>query len=250
MTSSTQKIVVTGAGSGIGRETALRFATRGAVVAILDLDGDAAMRTEKDICDAGGDAVSVCCDVSNPESVADAFKSVLSRIGHVDVAVNAAGIVGARAQDVAHYDITDFDRVIAVNLKGVFLCMRAELEHMSERGNGAIVNVASGAGLIGARAGSAYSASKHGVVGLTKSAALEYAGTGIRVNAVCPSVIDTSLSVGRMTREQREYWETITPMQRIGTPSEVAEACLWLCDDASSYVTGVAMPVDGGLVAQ
>jgi NAD(P)-dependent dehydrogenase (short-subunit alcohol dehydrogenase family) len=245
-----RKAVVTGGGSGIGRACALLLAARGTDVAIVDVNGDAAEGVANEIRACGRTALALQCDVTDEGSVDTAFDSLSQHFGRLDAAINSAGVVGRAPQAAGEYDLEDFDRVVAINLRGMFLAMRRELVLMDKQGTGAIVNLSSGAGLLGVRHGAAYSASKHAVIGLTKSAALDYGRRGIRVNAVCPGVIDTRLSVGRMTADQVAGLLEATPNGALGQPEQVAEACVWLCGPASSHITGVALPVDGGYVAQ
>ncbi|WP_435064463.1 SDR family NAD(P)-dependent oxidoreductase [Halobaculum sp. EA56] len=243
--------VVTGAGSGIGRATALRFAEHGARVAVADVDEAGAAETVERVRDAGGEAVAFAVDVSDEESVAALVEAVTEEFGGIDVAHNNAGIEG-EGGPITEQSIENWDRVIDVNLRGVFLAMKHEVPAMRDRGGGAIVNTASVAGLVGAAGLTPYYASKHGVVGLTRSVAVETAEDDIRVNAVCPGVIDTPM-VERFTGgDAAAVEETVSPqaMKRMGTPEEVADAVVWLCSDEASFVTGTALPVDGGYTAQ
>lgn len=240
--------VVTGGSFGIGQATSLAFAKRGAKVVIADwIKSD---ETLKLIESAGGQGIFVKCDVSNSQDVASLFIKVISTYGRLDYAVNNAGIEGATAP--THECTEDnFDKTIGVNLKGVWLCMKNEIPLMLQQNGGAIVNIASIAGLVGFQGLPSYVASKHAVVGLTKTAALEYAKQGIRVNAVCPGVIKTPM-VDRVTGKDKtveKRFEDMEPVGRMGKPEEVAEAIIWLCSDSSSFVTGLAMAVDGGWIA-
>ena len=245
--------LVTGAASGIGRATALTFARHGASVVAADLDHDGATATAREIAASGGAASAVRVDVADAASVAAMIGSVLERHGRLDAAHNNAGVLAGPGGGPTHLQTEEaWDRVMAINLKGVWLCMKHELPHMLSRRAGAIVNTASVSGLVGRPGRGAYVASKHGVVGLTKTAALEYASQGIRVNAVCPGFVRTPLVETALAADpQREQWmlET-TPMGRLGTPEEVAEAVVWLCSDAAAFVTGHALTIDGGVVAQ
>jgi NAD(P)-dependent dehydrogenase (short-subunit alcohol dehydrogenase family) len=244
--------LVTGASSGIGRSAALAFAREGARVVAADVDVEGGEETVGKIGAAGGEAVFVRTDVSKAAEVEAMVERAVETYGCLDCALNNAGIEGQMGTNTADYPEEGFDRVIAINLKGVWMCMRYEIPRMLDQGGGAIVNTASVAGLVGFEGISPYVASKHGVVGLTRTAALEYATQGIRVNAVCPGVIWTPM-VARATgdsEEGRAQFAALEPVGRMGTPEEVAEAVVWLCSDAASFVTGVPMPVDGGLVAR
>lgn len=243
--------LVTGAASGIGRATALRFAEEGATVAVADFDDDGGAETVRLVEEVGGDAAFFHVDVSDEAAVESLVAAVTEEFGGIDVAHNNAGIEG-ESGPVTDQSVENWERVIDVNLQGVFLCLKHEIPAIAERGGGAIVNTASVAGLVGAAGLSPYYASKHGVVGLTRSVAVEAAEQDIRVNAVCPGVIDTPM-VERFTRGDEETLAaTVEPqaMKRLGDPEEVADAVVWLCSDHASFVTGVAMPVDGGYTAQ
>jgi NAD(P)-dependent dehydrogenase (short-subunit alcohol dehydrogenase family) len=243
--------LVTGGGSGIGRAAALTFAREGARVAVSDVVVEAGEETVQLIKNADGEAVFIKADVSQASEVEALIGKAVKAYGRLDCAHNNAGIEGNSAK-IADYDEADWDRVIAINLTGVWLCMKYEIPQMLQQGGGAIVNTSSVAGLLGFRTGSAYVASKHGVLGLTKTAALEYAKSGIRVNAVCPGAIDTPM-MGRITDHRPHRAAKMAagePVGRMGTPQEIAEAVVWLCSDAASFVTGHPMTVDGGIVAQ
>ena len=243
--------LVTGSGSGIGRASALTFAREGARVVVSDVVVEAGEETVQLIKNAGGEAAFIKADVSQAAQVEALIAKAVEAYGRLDCAHNNAGIEGNSAK-VADYDEADWDRVIAINLTGVWLCMKYEIPQMLQQGSGAIVNTSSVAGLLGFRTGSAYVASKHGVLGLTKTAALEYAKSGIRVNAVCPGAIDTPM-MGRITDHRPHRAAKMAagePVGRMGTPQEIAEAVVWLCSDAASFVTGHPMTVDGGMVAQ
>ena len=240
--------LVTGAGSGIGRATSLVLAREGATIVVADVDAAGGEETVSAIKDMGGDGMFVHADVSRATDV----EATVKTYGRLDCAYNNAGIEGYFGGRLHEYPEDTFDRLIEINVKGVWLCLKYEIPQMLKQGGGAIVNTASAAGLVGSRQMSAYVASKHSVVGLTKSAALEYAKDGIRVNAVCPGIIDTPM-MDRLVEGRDEYVATIPtrqPIGREGRPDEIAEAVAWLCSDAASLVTGLAMPVDGGFVAQ
>ncbi|TWF34958.1 NAD(P)-dependent dehydrogenase (short-subunit alcohol dehydrogenase family) [Chitinophaga polysaccharea] len=242
--------IVTGGSFGIGRATAVAFAKRGANVVIADWIEDEEQLTLKQIEAAGGNGFFVKCDVSKPGDITAVIDKAFSAYGRLDFAFNNAGIEGISAvtQECTQ---DNWERTIAINLTGVWLCMKHELSHMIRQGRGAIVNCASVAGLIGFAGLPAYVASKHGVIGLTKTAALETAKLGVRVNAVCPGVIRTAM-IDRITGKDKvveQQFVNMEPIGRFGEPEEVAEAVIWLCSDEASFVTGHAMPVDGGWIA-
>ena len=243
--------LVTGGGSGIGRASAIEFARRGARVAVADMNHAAAAATVELITDFGGSALPLAADVSRAGDVQALHAQVIAHWGAIDFAHNNAGVEGA----VAHVqDVTedDWDRTLAVNLKGVWLCLRAQVRAMLAGGGGAIVNTASVAGLVGQPGAAAYCASKHGVIGLTKAVALECAGQGIRVNAICPGLVDTAMA-GRLSASKPGLVETLVaslPMGRMARAEEVASVVAWLCSSSASYVTGQALPVDGGVVSR
>ena len=244
--------LITGGGGGIGRATALAFAREGARVAVADFVEDAARETVGLVNAAGGQAISLSGDVSRDADVREMIAAVVGAYGRLDCAFNNAGVagwhVGSVSQKTAEWSEESFDRMIAVNLKGVWLCLRAEINQMLTQGGGAIVNTASIAGLAGLPNAAAYVAAKHGVVGLTKTAALEYGEAKIRVNAVCPGYIKTPMTAG-MTPERGAAVLAQTPMKRLGEADEIAEMVVWLCSARASYVSGAAYNVDGGWMA-
>jgi NAD(P)-dependent dehydrogenase (short-subunit alcohol dehydrogenase family) len=244
--------LVTGGGNGIGREAALAFAREGARVAVADYEAEAARETVSLINGAGGQAISLSGDVTVAAQVQTMLDGAIAAYGRLDCAFNNAGIaphqVDAVGQLTHEWSEASFDRMIEVNLKSVWLCMKHEIPLLRAAGGGAIVNTASIAGLIGLRTSTGYVAAKHAVIGLTKTAALEYAEEGIRVNAVCPGYIVTRMTAP--TREKRmDAIVGRTPMRRLGEPREIAEMVVWLCSDRASYVTGAAYEVDGGMTA-
>ncbi|MGE3845837.1 MAG: SDR family NAD(P)-dependent oxidoreductase [Gammaproteobacteria bacterium] len=245
-------ILVTGGSTGIGRATARILAREGARVVVADLQDAAGEETVAAIRDAGGQAEYAHLDVADHAAVRALVADIAARHGGLDGAFNNAGIEGPTAK-ILELPPADWERVIRVNLTGVYACMQAEVEQMmKQKRGGAIVSTSSGAGLIGIPGAAAYNSSKHGVVGLTKTVALEYARYDIRVNAVCPGFIDTPM-LDRVTDASvkiREQLIGAVPMRRVARPEEIGEAVAWLLSPRASYVTGVALPVDGGWVAQ
>ncbi|CDR16210.1 SDR family NAD(P)-dependent oxidoreductase [Streptomyces iranensis] len=236
--------LVTGAGSGIGRATALEFARSGAAVAVLDIDESTAAETTEMIRKDGGEALSVRVDIADEHSVRAAVERTLAAYGGLDFAVNNAGLASHHRQ-LDRMPLDEFERVVHVNLAGTFLCMKYELPLLE--GGGAIVNIASNGGLYAIPTAPAYVAAKHGIVGLTKVAAVDYAPRDIRVNAVCPGPTRTpGLERVAAGTDMLAVQEAITPLGRLATPQEAAAAAVWLCSDAASYVTGIALSVDGG----
>jgi NAD(P)-dependent dehydrogenase (short-subunit alcohol dehydrogenase family) len=244
--------LVTGGAAGIGKAAALAFARYGAKVALCDLKAERGEEVAHAIERGGGQAIFVRADVSRAAEVDAVVRATVQAFGRLDYAFNNAGIEGQLA-NTAECSEENFDRTIAINLKGLWLCLRREIQEMlAQGGTGAIVNMSSVAGLVGFENLPAYVASKHGVIGLTKSAALECATKGIRVNAVCPGVIHTEM-IDRVTGRDpaiEQQFVNMEPMGRMGTPEEIAEAAVWLCSPAASFVTGQALAIDGGLVAR
>jgi NAD(P)-dependent dehydrogenase (short-subunit alcohol dehydrogenase family) len=244
--------LVTGGGGGIGRATALAMIREGARVAVADFDAAAARDTVAQINGAGGQAITLTGDVTRATDVRTMVEDTVTAYGRLDCAFNNAGIAGyqvnAVGQKTADWSEESFDRMIAVNLKGVWLCMKEEIPLMLSQGGGAIVNTGSIAGLVGLQTSSAYVAAKHGVIGLTKTAALEYADRHIRVNAVCPGFIETRMTEDTMRRRGDAIIAQI-PMRRMGQPGEIAEMVVWLLSDRAGYVTGGAYNLDGGWMA-
>src|SRR5438874_7037210 len=242
---------VTGAGSGIGRATALAFARAGANVVVADIGEQGNQETARLIGQQGGRALAIRCDVTRAEGVKAALERTVAAFGRLDFAFNNAGIEPRKPAPTADYDEEEWNRIIRINLSGVFLCMKYEIPLMLKQGGGAIVNTASGAGVKGFAGQAAYAAAKHGVVGLTKSAALDYAAQNIRINAVCPGIIATPM-MQRFTGGTHEGEQRVVaqePVGRMGTPEEIAAAVIWLCSDAAAFVIGHAMVIDGGQTA-
>ena len=243
--------LVTGGASGIGKATAISMARENATVIVTDLEKEGCKATVEIIEKENNNAVAHPMDVTNEESLIDLIEEIDSQFGQLDIAFNNAGI-GGDFKKTADYSIVEWNQVINVNLTGVWLCMKHEIELMLKGNGGAIVNTASVAGLVGMGYAPAYTAAKHGVIGLTKNAALEYAKKNIRVNAICPGVIETNMT--KTADEFRPGWLEATaklaPIGRIGQPEEMASVVVWLCSQGASYVTGHAMTADGGFVAR
>jgi NAD(P)-dependent dehydrogenase (short-subunit alcohol dehydrogenase family) len=243
--------IVTGVASGIGHAAALIFAREGAKVVAADVTVEQGEATVRQIKDAGGEAIFVRCDIAKAADTEALVAAAVKAYGRLDCAYNNAGIIGKLARTAEETE-ENFDRVIEIDLKGPWLCMKYEiLQLLRQKGGGAIVNTASAAGLVGSHGMPSYAAAKHGVVGLTRTAALEYARAGIRINAVCPGIVDTPMTQGIVAKHPRMANASASmPIGRDCRPEEIAEAAAWLCSDAASFVTGQAMAVDGGLTAQ
>lgn len=245
-----QIVLITGAGSGIGRETALSFAREGGIVIVSDISESSGQETVSLIEGEGHSASFIRCDVADPAQIADLTQQAISLYGRMDIAINNAGIGGNLAK-VADVTSEDYYRTVNINLGGVFFGMQHQIRQMLTQGSGRIVNVASVAGLRALPNSSVYTATKHAVVGLTKAAALEYAGKNLRINAICP-VFTRSAMVDKMFALAPDYEQKLLkniPLRRYGEPQDIAQAILWLCDPANSFVTGMALPIDGGMMA-
>lgn len=246
-----QVAFITGASSGMGLATARAFAASGAAVALADINEAALTAAAEQLTGEGHQVIAIACDVADEDQVAAAIDRTVATFGRLDMAYNNAGIQIPPA-DAAEESAEQFDRVNAINLRGIWASMKHELRHMRAQGSGAIVNCSSLGGLVGIPGRASYHASKHGVIGLTGSAALEYAPRGIRINAICPGTIDTPMvsdmiDKGELDRAEAEAGQ---PINRLGTADEIAQAVLWLCSPGASFVIGVALPVDGGYVAR
>jgi len=244
-------VLITGGGSGIGRAAAIAFAREGAKLVICDVFADGGETTVRQVADVGGAAAFVPADVTQAAEIEAAVARAITLYGGLDYALNSAGVEGVRSR-VPDYPEDQWNRVIGINLTGVFLSMKYEIPALLNRGRGAIVNMASVAGVTGFSGHAGYAASKHGVVGLTKTAAIEYAEKGIRINAICPAYTRTPM-VERLVESQPDFEEKLTariPIGRMGTAEEIAAAVLYLCSDAAAFMTGHSLVLDGGITAQ
>ncbi len=239
--------LVTGGASGMGLATAKAFAESGASIVIVDINQQAVKEAAKALVQAGYSAIGIACDVADEMQVKDMVEQAIAKFGRLDAAYNNAGIQSP-VVETADANGEDFERVMAVNLRGIWNCMKYELIQMRKQSNGAIVNCSSLGGLVGIADRAVYHASKHGVIGLTKSAALEYAARGIQINAVCPGIIDTPMVEDMLTTQTEAMNELMKeiPIDRLGRAEEIATTVLWLCSSAASYVIGQAIAVDGG----
>jgi NAD(P)-dependent dehydrogenase (short-subunit alcohol dehydrogenase family) len=243
--------LITGGGTGIGRAAAVKLAAKGCLVTVAGRTVSTLEETVREIEAVGGKARYVECDVSDEESVKTAVKTAIGDSGRLDFGVNSAGVSGGDdLRKTGDYATETFDRIIAIDLRGTFLSMKYELQQMQTQGFGSIVNLDSGAGLVGVPGFSGYTAARHGVVGLTKTAALDYGPDGIRVNAIAAGLVDTPLVATGRSPEIMAARIAAHPIGRIAQASEIADAVVWLCSDRSSFVTGVALPVDGGYTAR
>jgi NAD(P)-dependent dehydrogenase (short-subunit alcohol dehydrogenase family) len=247
---SEKVVLITGAANGLGKTAATMFASKGAIVILADIDHVEGQKSKEDIISSGYIAHFFKCNVSIENDIIELMKFIAVEFKSLDIAINNAGIGGTLAPTHL-YPTDEFSKIMSINCTGVFLCMKYELEIMSKQGYGAILNVSSAAGLCGMANNAAYTASKHAVIGLTKAAALEYAKSNIRINAICPSFTITNMveELFEKIGEGKEILRKNIPMKRFGQPEEIAHAMVWLCSDNNSFMTGAAIPVDGGFLA-
>jgi NAD(P)-dependent dehydrogenase (short-subunit alcohol dehydrogenase family) len=241
-------VLITGGNSGIGKACAVLFAKYGANVLIAARREKESLAVVDEIKSVGGNAAFIKTDMSNPASIENMVNETIRIFGAIDIAINNAGIVGATQTPLAEFPEEDFDSIMSINVKGVFIAMKLELKHMLKNHNGIIINMSSIAGLKAGRASSIYTASKHAVIGLTRATAKEYAPFGIRINALCPALIETPMVVDAKFDEQKSMSDSI-PVGRLGKPEEVASAACWLCSDLAAFTIGTALPIDGGIMA-
>jgi NAD(P)-dependent dehydrogenase (short-subunit alcohol dehydrogenase family) len=242
---------ITGGGTGIGRDTALALADQGCFVTVAGRTEETLAETVAAIRAAGGAAQYAICDVTDEDSVRAAVEFATARLGYLDYGINSAGVSGGdNLRQTGDYATTDFDRVIAIDLRGTFLAMKYELATMQARGRGSVVNIGSGAGVVGVAGFAGYSAAKHGVMGLTKTAALDYGADGIRINAIVAGLVETPLIAEGRSPEVMAARIAAHPLGRIAQPREISDVVLWLCSDRSSFVTGAGIAADGGYTAR
>jgi NAD(P)-dependent dehydrogenase (short-subunit alcohol dehydrogenase family) len=235
---------ITGAASGIGRATAVAFAAEGARVVVTDRVEAALQETAEYVKESGGEVLAIACDVSKPEEIEAAVAQAVNTFGRIDCAFNNAGVEN-KATPLHEIELEEWDRILSINLRGTFVCMKHEIAQMVRQGSGVVVNTSSGAGIRGVAGGASYAASKHAMIGMTKSAALDYAKQNIRVNCVLPGNIATPM-MDRFTDGDIQKAIDLEPVGRLGKPEEIAEAVLWMCSDLGGFVTGASIVVDGG----
>jgi len=235
---------ITGAASGIGRATAVAFAAEGARVVVTDRVGAALQETAEYVEESGGEVLAIACDVSKPEEIEAAVAQAVNTFGRIDCAFNNAGVEN-KATPLHEIELEEWDRILSINLRGTFVCMKHEIAQMVRQGSGVVVNTSSGAGIRGVAGGASYAASKHAMIGMTKSAALDYAKRNIRVNCILPGNIATPM-MDRFTDGDIQKAIDLEPVGRLGKPEEIAEAVLWMCSDLGGFVTGASIVVDGG----
>jgi NAD(P)-dependent dehydrogenase (short-subunit alcohol dehydrogenase family) len=235
---------ITGAASGIGRATAVAFAAEGARVVVTDRVEAALQETAEYVKESGGEVLAIACDVSKPEEIEAAVAQAVNTFGRIDCAFNNAGVEN-KATPLHEIELEEWDRILSINLRGTFVCMKHEIAQMVRQGSGVVVNTSSGAGIRGVAGGASYAASKHAMIGMTKSAALDYAKRNIRVNCVLPGNIATPM-MDRFTGGDIQKAIDLEPVGRLGKPEEIAEAVLWMCSDLGGFVTGASIVVDGG----